>query len=57
MAAIKPNDPLNLPQAVQGIMPTNQLEIDNHVDGLIDEMHRRLEKEFAEENAAAETGN
>lgn len=57
MAAIKPNDPLNLPQVVQGIMPTNQVEIDNHVDGLIDEMHRRLEKEFAEENAAAETGN
>lgn len=57
MAAIKPNDPLNLPHAVQGIMPTNQAEIDSHVDGLIDEMHRRLEKELAEENAAAEAGN
>lgn len=57
MAAIKPNDPLNLPQSVQGIMPTNQAEIDSHVDGIIDEMQRRLEKELAEENAAAEAGN
>lgn len=57
MAAIKPNDPLNLPQAVQGIMPTNQAEIDSHVDRLIGEMNRRLEKEFAEENAATEAGN
>lgn len=54
MAALKPNDPLNLPQAVKGVMPTNQAEIDSHVDGLVDEMQRRLEKELAEEAAAAE---
>ncbi|MDM7319839.1 hypothetical protein QUH24_27500, partial [Klebsiella pneumoniae] len=57
MAAIKPNDPLNLAQSVTGIMPRNQAEIDSHVDGLVDEMHRRLEAEFAEESAADEVAD
>lgn len=57
MAANKPNDPLNLAGAVTGIMPRNQVEIERHVDGLVNEMYRRLEAEFAEENAATEVAD
>ena len=54
MAAVKPNDPLNIPHVVTGILPRNKAEIDSHVDGLMSEMHHRLETEFAEEFAADE---
>ncbi|EJK1420454.1 hypothetical protein QPG32_004156 [Salmonella enterica] len=37
--------------SLASVMPRNTAEIDAHVDGIVEEMNRRLEDEFAEELA------
>lgn len=37
--------------SLASVMPRNTVEIDAHVDGIVEEMNRRLEDEFAEELA------